>query len=131
MLTRSAKLAQFPDPDARYKVIRNYWVAVKKWLPKACNRPRDSAIFKGVGLYAICYIGIEVIDRALLKGKFTSEAMAAYLQQMPSEALASGGTTVYAGRGGGRKLANDLIANLEEEGEVSLSELQKLILSEA
>jgi hypothetical protein len=49
---------------------------------------------------------------------------------MPSESLASGGTTAYAGRGGGRKLANDLIANLEQEGEVSLAALQKLILSE-
>ena len=37
----------------------------------------------------------------------------------------------YADRGGGRKLANDLIANLEDEGTVSLAKLQKLILSEA
>ena len=68
--------------------------------------------------------------RSLLKGKFSSADMLEYLKQMPPEALASGGTTVYAGRGGGRKLANDLIANLEQEGEVSLSTLQKLILSE-
>jgi hypothetical protein len=130
MLTRSAKLAQFPDADAQYKVIKNFWTAVKRWLPKAWNRPRDYAIFKGVGLYAICYIGIEVIDRSLLKGKFSSDAMLEYLKQMPPEALSSGGTAAYSGRGGGRKLANDLIANLEDEGEVSLSKLQKLILSE-
>ena len=130
MLTRSAKLAQFPDADAQYKVIENYWSAVKKWLPKAWNSPRDYAIFKGVGLYAISYVGIEVIDRSLLKGKFSSDDMLEYLKQMPAESLASGGTASYSGRGGGRKLANDLIANLEEEGEVSLLKLQKLILSE-
>jgi hypothetical protein len=130
MLTRSAKLAQFPDADAQYKVIKNYWSAVKKWLPKAWNSPRDYAIFKGVGLYAISYVGIEVIDRSLLKGKFSSVDMLEYLKQMPPESLASGGTASYSGRGGGRKLANDLIANLEEEGEVSLLKLQKLILSE-
>ena len=130
MLTRSAKLAQFPDADAQYKVIKNYWIAVSKWLPKAWNRPREYAIFKGVGLYAISYVGIEVIDRSLLKAKFSSDEMLEYLKQLPSESLASGGTATYAGRGGGRKLANDLIANLEEEGEVSLSKLQKLILSE-
>lgn len=130
MLTRSAKLAQFPDADAQYKVIKNYWIALKKWLPKAWNSPREFSIFKGVGLYAISYVGIEVIDRSLLKGKFSSDDMLEYLKQMPSEALAKGETAAYAGRGGGRKLANDLIADLEDEGEVSLSKLQKLILSE-
>lgn len=130
MLTRSTKLAQFADADAQYRVIKNYWLAVKKWLPKAWNKPRDYAIFKGVGLYAISYVGIEVIDRSLLKGKFSSDDMLEYLKQMPSERLASGETAAYSGRGGGRKLANDIIENLEEEGEVSLSKLQKLILSE-
>src|SRR4029077_13148448 len=129
-LTRSAKLGQFPDADAQYNVIKNYWNALKGWLPKAWNRPQDYAIFSGVGLYAISYIGIEVIDRSLMKGKFSSDDMLEYLKQLPSDSLASGGTAAYSGRGGGRKLANDLIANLEEEGEVSLSKLQKLILSE-
>jgi DGQHR domain-containing protein len=131
MLSRSTKLAQFPDADAQYQVIKNYWVALKMWLPKAWNSPHEYTIFKGVGLYAISYVGIEVIDRSLMKAKFASSDMLVYLKQMPSESLASGGTAAYAGRGGGRKLANDLIANLEEEGEVSLSKLQKLILSES
>jgi hypothetical protein len=60
MLTRSAKLAQFPDADAQYNVIKNYWFALKKWLPKAWSSPRDYAIFRGVGLYAISYVGIEL-----------------------------------------------------------------------
>jgi DGQHR domain-containing protein len=130
MLSRSTKLAKFPDADAQYNIIKNYWVALKKWLPKAWDSPRDYAIFKGVGLYAISYVGIEVIDRALMKGKYTSEVMLEYLKQMPAERLASGGTAAYAGRGGGKKLANDLIADLEDEGEVSLAKLQKQILSE-
>jgi DGQHR domain-containing protein len=131
MLSRSTKLAKFADADAQYNIIKNYWIALKSWLPGAWDSPRDYAIFKGVGLYAISYVGIEVIDRALMKGKFTSEAMLVYLKQMPSEQLASGGTAAYAGRGGGKKLANDLIANLEEDGQVSLVKLQKLILGES
>jgi len=66
--------------------------------------------------FAISYVGIEVIDRSLLKARFQSDDMLEYLKQMPSESLASGGTAAYAGRGGGRKLASDLIANLEEGG---------------
>jgi DGQHR domain-containing protein len=131
MLSRSTKLAQFPDADAQYSVIKNYWAALKSWLPRAWDNPRDYAIFKGVGLYAISYVGIEVIDRTLMKGKYSSDAMLEYLKQMPSERLASGGTAAFAGRGGGRKLANDLIANLEGDGEVSLSKLQKQILGQS
>jgi hypothetical protein len=131
MLARSSRLAQFPDADAQYRVIKNYWSAVKKWLPKAWKRPREYSIFKGVGLYAISYVGIDVIDRTLLKAKFSSDAMLEYLSQIPSEPLLSGGTSAYAGRGGGRKLANDLLANLQDEGEVSFAKLQKLILSES
>lgn len=130
MLSRSAKLAQFPEADAQYEVIKNFWIAVKKWLPEAWKRPRDFVIFKGVGLYAISYIGIEVIDRSLTRGKFTSADMLSYLRQIPTERLAVKETLAYAGRGGGRKLANDLIANVEEEGEISLAKLQKMILSE-
>jgi hypothetical protein len=130
MLSRSAKLAQFADADAQYKVIKNYWLAVKKWLPDAWKSPRDYMIFKGVGLYAISYVGIEVIDRSLLKGKFSSKDMLGYLRQLRSDELATNETLAYAGRGGGRKLANDLISDLEDEGEISLAKLQKLILSE-
>lgn len=128
MLSRSTKLAQFADADAQYKVIENYWKAIKKWLPKAWNKPKDYLIFKGVGLYAISYVGIEVIDRSLSKGKFSTNDMLKYLQQMPQESLLSGATLPYAGRGGGRKMANDLIANLTDDGQVSLSVLQKMIL---
>jgi hypothetical protein len=130
MLTRSAKLAQFPDADAQYEVIKNYWLAVKKWLPNAWKHPRDYMIFKGVGLYAISYLGIEIIDRCLLKGKFSSGDMFDYLHHVPTDSLSKKETLAYAGRGGGRKLANDLIANLEDEGEISLIKLQKMILSE-
>lgn len=131
MLARSAKLTQFPDAEAQYTVIKNYWIALKGWLPDAWKNPRGWMIFKGVGLYAISYVGIEIIDRSLLKGKYSSQDMLAYLQQLPPEKLSTKETLPYAGRGGGRKLANDLLANLEEEGEVSLSKLQKLILGES
>lgn len=130
MIGRSAKLSQLPDSEAQYVVIKNYWSALREWLPKAWKNPRDYIMFKGVGLYAISYLGIEVIDRCLLKGRFASQDMLKYLKQIPAESLANKGALPYAGRGGGRKLANDLIANLEEEGQVSVAKLQKLILNQ-
>jgi hypothetical protein len=76
-------------------------------------------------------LGAEVIDRCLTKSKFGVDEMVAYLQKLPeTDILSSKGGIPYAGRAGGRKIASDLIADLEEEGEVSLSKLQKMILGE-
>lgn len=129
MLSRSAKLSQFPDTDAQYEVIKNYWNAVQKWLPEAWKRPRDFIIFKGVGLYAISYLGIEIIDRCLAKGKYGTKDMLGYLKKLQDiDVFTAKGNLPYAGRAGGRKLANDLVENLEDEGEISLRRLQKMIL---
>jgi DGQHR domain-containing protein len=129
MLSRSAKLTQFPDADAQYQIIKNFWAAVKKWLPDAWKHPNDYIIFKGVGLYAITYLGIDIIDRCLVKGKFSSDDILSYLKKLPQpEVLTSKGGIAYAGRSGGKKIASDLIADLEEEGEISLTRLQKMII---
>src|ERR1035437_1932886 len=125
MLSRSAKLAEFQDADVQYKVIENYWNALKAWLPKAWNSPKTYLIFKGVGLYAVSYVGIEVIDRCLLKGQYSTSDMLKYLKQMPQESLLAGGSLPYAGRGGGRKMANELIGHLTDDGKVSLTALGK------
>jgi hypothetical protein len=131
MLGRSNKLSQFPDADAQYELIKNYWLAVKQWLPEAWKRASEFIIFKGVGLYAISYLGIEIIDRCLAKNKFTPADMLSYLEKLPDKDIfSSKGGIPYAGRAGGRKISSDLIADLEEDGEISLSKLQKLILGE-
>ena len=56
--------------------------------------------------------------------------MLEYLKQLPSEQLSRKETLAYAGRAGGRKLANDILSNLAVEGEISLSKLQKMILGQ-
>lgn len=131
MLSRSTKLSQFPDADAQYELIKNYWHAMKKWIPDAWVNPSDYILFKGAGIYATSYLGIEVIDRCLLKGKYETNDMLEYLQKIPSQLpLSAKNGIIFAGRSGGRRIASDLIADLEEEGEVSVSKLQKLILGE-
>jgi hypothetical protein len=68
----------------------------------------------------------------LLKGKYSTQDMLKYLKQLPeTDVFSSQGGSAYAGRSGGRIMANDLISNLEEEGEISLSKLQKMILGES
>jgi DGQHR domain-containing protein len=132
MLARSAKLSQFPDADAQYVVIENYWNALKKWLPEAWEKPSDYIIFRGMGLYAAAYLGVEIIDRALLKRKFQVGDLLSYLKKIPNKEIFLTKTdNRYAGRSGARSMANDLIADLEDEDEISLSKLQKIILGES
>jgi len=131
MLTRSTKLSQFLDVDVQYEVIKNYWLAVEKWIPDAWKHPADYTLFKGVGIIAVTYLGIEVIDRCLLQGKFETKDMLAYIRELPGkEVFSSKGGIPYAGRAGAKKIASGLIADLAEEGEVSVSKLQKMILGE-
>lgn len=55
----------------------------------------------------------------------------AYLKQLPdSQVFVAGRGISLAGRAGGRTMANDLIADLEDEDEMSVSNLQKMILGE-
>ena len=92
------------------------------------KNPKDYVIFKGVGLYAISYIGIDVIDRCLLNGKYGSADMLKYLDQMPKDSLSRGASSAYAGRGGGRVLANELLEYVSDDGKLSIPALQNLIL---
>lgn len=132
MLSRSAKLSQFPDTDVQYQLVKNYWSAVKRWLPDAWSRPTEYIIFKGVGLYAITYVGVEIIDRCLVRGKYEVNDMLRYLKKIDTpEVFSTGGAKTYVGRAGGRQMAADLIAEMEEEGEISLAKLQKMILGQS
>ena len=65
-----------------------------------------------------------------MKGKYRTEDMYKYLKQVQGhEIFQKKGDIGFAGRAGGKKLAFGLISDLEEEGEVSLTKLQKMILS--
>ena len=44
MLSRSTQLPHLEDPEAQFKVIRNYVEAVKKWQPKAWTHPKDYSL---------------------------------------------------------------------------------------
>jgi DGQHR domain-containing protein len=73
MLSRPTKLTALRDSDAEYRVIRNYFAAVKKWIPDAWQEPRKYIALRGSGLWALCFIGAEVIDRVLARGRKQSQ----------------------------------------------------------
>jgi DGQHR domain-containing protein len=80
MLSRSTQLPHLEDAEAQYRVIRNYFEAVKKWQPKAWTSPKEYIILRGSGLWAICFIGAQVIDRTLMQDEFRPAQMLAILR---------------------------------------------------
>jgi hypothetical protein len=59
----------------RHKVVKNYFEAVKRWIPDAWKSPKEFVVLRGAGLWGICFIGAEVIDRTLRDGSFKTESM--------------------------------------------------------
>jgi len=130
VLTRSSKLPQFVDVDAQYTLVRNYWIAVSKWLPDAWRQPSKYIIFKGMGLYLISYIGIDIIDRCVMKGEYEQKDMLSYLKMIPTSYDFSSKSPLkeFGGRSGARKIAGEITSQFEEEGGISVARLQKQIL---
>ena len=67
MLSRSTQLPHLEDPEAQFKVIRNYVEAVKKRQPKAWTHPKDYIVLRGAGLWAVFFIGAQVTTGFCLK----------------------------------------------------------------
>jgi len=80
MLSRSTQLPQLEDAQAQYRVIRNYFEAVKKWQPAAWTSPKEYILLRGSGLWAVCFIGAQVIDGALLDGEYRASRMLSTLR---------------------------------------------------
>jgi len=47
MLSRSTQLLHLEDAEAQYRVIKNFFEAVKKWQPKAWGRPKEYIMLRG------------------------------------------------------------------------------------
>jgi len=129
MLSRPTKLTALGDPDAQYKVIRSFFVAVKRWQPPAWSEPRRHIVLRGSGLWAICFIGAEVIDRVLANGKFGVSDMLAVLKSGRDWDWSNKGDFQgLGGRGGAVKISSQVAAEFRDDKGVSIKELYRQIV---
>lgn len=129
MFSRPTKLTALRDADAQYKVIRNYFNAVRKWQPKGWSEPRKYIVLRGSGLWAICFIGADVIDRALAQGKFGSEDMLKILKSGREWDWSNRGDFQgYGGRGGAMKICNLVTTEFQDESGISMRTLYRKIM---
>ena len=130
MLSRSTQLPRLADAEAQYRVIKNYFAAVKQWQPKAWATPKEYILLRGAGLWAICFLGSEVIDRALLEDKFDSKYMLSILKSGKDWDWSRKGDFIgFSGRGGALEISNRVARKLQDETRMSTKQLFDRIMA--
>lgn len=131
MLSRPTKLTALRDPDAQYKVIRNYFIALQMWEPSAWDSPSKYILLRGAGLWGACFIGADVIDRALSQAKFKPDDMLIILQSGKDWDWSNKGDFQgYSGRGGAVQISDKVTSELQDESGISVSSLYQRIMQE-
>lgn len=131
MMSRPTKLTALNDAEAQYRVIRNFFLAVKKWQPKAWEEPSKYLLLRGSGLWGICFIGSDVIDRVLKQGKYSEDDMYAILKSGKDWDWSNKGDFQgYGGRGGASKIFDQVTREFLDDSGVSLGDLHRAIMNE-
>lgn len=129
MLSRQTRLTAIGGVDAQVVLIKNYFRALKEWQPGAWQQPREYLLLRGAGLWGTCFLGADVIDRALAAKDFSPEAMLKILQSGRSWDWSKNGDFAgYSGRGGAVKIADQIIRELKDEHGVTMKDLLSAIL---
>jgi len=130
MLSRQTRLTAIGGVDAQIVLIKHYFAALKVWVPEAWERPRDYLLLRGAGLWGSCFLGAEVIDRALAAKDFSSDAMIRILRSGRRwDWSRNGDFQGLSGRGGSVKIADKIIRELADEHGVSMRDLMAAILN--
>ena len=131
MLSRSTQLPRLADAEAQYRVIRNYLDAVKQWQPRAWTSPKEYILLRGSGLWAICFLGAHVVDRALLQDQFTIKHMLAVLKSGKDWDWSRKGDFIgLGGRGGALEISNRVARKLTDDNRMSTKQLFDRIMAE-
>lgn len=131
MLSRSTQLPRLADAEAQYRVIRNYLNAVKLWQPKAWTDPKEYILLRGSGLWAICFLGAHVIDRALLQEHFGVQHMLTILKSGKDWDWGKKGDFVgLGGRSGALEISNRVARRLTDESRMSTRQLFDKIMAD-
>ena len=129
MMSRQNGLTALGSFDAQLRLIKNYFCALKNWIPGAWEQPKDYLLLRGAGLWGSCFLGAEVIDRVLASKKFDIESMEIVLRSGRNWNWSrSGDFQGLSGRGGAVKISSRIIKELKDESGISMNDLLTSIL---
>lgn len=124
MFSKSTQLSRLNDTDGQYKVIKNYFSAVKLWIPDAWSKPKDFLALRGVGLWSICYLGSQVIDRGLINSKFDIQTFLDILNSGKQWDWSNKGDFKgYSGAQGAQEISNKIARHLNDPNQISTQDL--------
>jgi DGQHR domain-containing protein len=130
MLSRSTQLPRLDDAEAQYRVIRNFFAAVKDWQPKAWASPKEYILLRGSGLWAVCFIGAHVIDRALLQDQFDATNMLGILTSGKDwDWSRKGDFQGLGGRAGALEISKLVARKLKDDSRMSTKQLFDKIMA--
>lgn len=128
MFSRPTRLTALEDIKIQTLVVKNYFSALRKWQPDAWKRPKDYLLLRGAGLWGACFLGAEVIDRALARGNYKIEDMVRVLKSGPEWDWSKNGSFEgLSGRSGAVKIRDKIAAELADESGVSLKAVMRQI----
>ena len=128
MFSRPTKLNALEDRDVQAAVVKNFFIALKRWQPEAFRRPKEFLLFRGAGFWGACFLGAEVIDRALSDGKYKPEDMLRVLRSGPDwDWSKTGPFQGLSGRSGAVRIRDTIVAELENGEGMSLRAVMKRI----
>lgn len=131
MLSRPTRLTALEDPQLQVIVIKNYFSALKKWQPDAWKAPGDYLLLRGAGLWGSCFLGAEVIDRALAQGKYKPDDMLKVLRSgRVWDWSKDGPFRGFSGRSGAVRIRDLIVAEMVDEAGISLKAVMKQIADE-
>jgi hypothetical protein len=124
---------EFKVAERRKKVahgaIRNYFIAVKQWIPDVWQNPKDYLALRGSGLWGICFLGADVIDRALSRGAFEPSEMLQILESGKKwDWTNKGSFQGLGGRAGAVKVSEMITNEFADQSGVSVKELYRKIM---
>jgi DGQHR domain-containing protein len=132
MFSRPTKLNALNDIEAQYKIIRNYFSALRKYEPDAWAYPQKFLLLRGAGLWGACFIGAEVIDRTLGQGKYKTEDMLRILKSGKKWDWSNGGDFKgLSGRGGAVRIRDLVVGELADEAGMFVRSLFQKIMSDS
>ncbi len=131
LLSKSSQLPLVPDADAQFRLIRNFFSAMKRWQPKAWSNPREYIVLRGAGLWAVCFIGAVVIDKVLLTDQYKIEDMLRILKSGKAWDWSNGGDFKgFSGRGGALEICKKVARDFGADQRMSTKDLYARIMED-
>ncbi len=120
------------DADIEYELIRDYFIALKKWQPNAWEDPKSYLLLRGSGFWGACFLGGAIIDMCLADGKIESSDMLRLLESGKDWDWSNKGDFQgLGGRGGAKSISDKIKALLPTKGGVSMLAIREKIISKS